>query len=166
MRVPAEQELWLLALLVTASPAEGGCVDNGDTDPVADAETEPGPLCGASAPIATSGGDYGVPWEEVVFGDVPDIKLDTGAIPSPSDPTGWESNSSYTGVFYRSATADEMTDHGWSERDLLVTFDATFKSDVTGGASTATLKLPLLDHGQSRPQTNLTFLEIDWKRRR
>lgn len=113
----------------------------------------------------TSGGDHGPPWENPLeqaddtTGE--EEKLDTpqyadlGFVP----PIAWESDSS-SELLYRAPTEAEKRVNNWDETVLLVALETEFLRDVSDGASTATLKLPLTDKGTPW-QFNLPVLGVD-----
>lgn len=130
----------------------------------------PGPSSGSGAdvtgevcdtdPQITAGGDHGAPWvpgdggaDET--GDEP--RLDVGVLPAEHDPTAWQSaTQGGATVRYRSPTANEMSQYGWTSEQLLVILPTTlFTTKVTGAQSTATAYLPRHDVSQSRPQLGL-----------
>lgn len=148
-------KLWLLlpaALGVAACPAPGPSSTGSGADVT-------GEFCDTD-PQITAGGDHGAPWvpgdggaDET--GDEP--SLDVGVLPAEQDPTAWQSaTQGGATVKYRSPTANEMSQYGWtSEHPLVVLPTTLFTTKVTGAQSTATAYLPRHDVSQSRPQLGL-----------
>ena len=115
--------------------------------------------CDTDVPI-TAGGDHGEPWVPGdggadVTGDEP--RLDVGVLPPEGDPSNWQTvvQGSAT-TRYRSPTANEMSQYGWTSEHLLVVLPTTlFTTKVTGAQATAAAYLPRHDVSQSRPQQGL-----------
>jgi hypothetical protein len=88
--------------------------------------------------------------------------LDVGALPPEDDPIAWETaTSGGNTVRYRSPTANEMSQYGWTHEHLLVVLPTTnFTTKVKAAQATATAYLPIHDISQSRPQEDLDLAVI------
>jgi len=143
-------------LLVATSLGVAGCPAPGPSSTGSGADVT-GEFCDTE-PQVTNGGDHGAPWggggaDET--GDEP--LLDVGVLPAEQDPTAWQTaTQGGATVRYRSPTANEMSQYGWTSEHLLVVLPTTlFTTKVTGAQSTATAYLPRHDLSQSRPQLGL-----------
>lgn len=115
--------------------------------------------CETAPPQATSGGDHGTPWGFDPADDTSAMMLDVGVLPPEDDPEDWEYEAS-ADLYYRSPTDQEMTDYGWDAATLLVVLDSALVRRLTGSVASATIKIPIHDLAQSRPQEGLDLATV------
>lgn len=145
----------LAALAIGTMP---GCPKPGPSGASGSGADVTGDPCDTEAP-ATAGGDHGAQWEPGNNGadETGEPLLDVGVLPPAQDPIAWQSAvQGGATTYYRSPTANEMSQYGWTSEHLLVVLPTTaFTTKVTGAQSTATAYLPRHDVAQSRPQVGL-----------